>query len=60
MLNSQLIKMSEVEMSEGVFTEKISVPSYEEFLKNQKGFKNHFVRFQPYNQVPKSEIILRS
>jgi hypothetical protein len=60
MLNSRLIKMSEVEMSEGVFTEKISGQTYEEFLKNQKGFKNHFVRFQPYNQVHKSEIILRS
>jgi len=59
MLNSRLIKMSEVEMSEGVFTEKISGQTYEEFLKNQKGFKNHFVRFQPYNQVHKSEIILR-
>ena len=60
MLNSRLIKMSEVEMSEGVFTEKISGRTYEEFLKNQKGYKEGFVRFQPYNQVPKLEIILQS
>ena len=60
MLNCCLIKMSEFKLSEGVYTENLSGQTYEDFLKNQKGFKNHFVRFQPYNQVHKSEIILQS
>jgi len=52
--------MSEVQLSEGVYTENLSGQTYEDFLKNQKGYKEGFVRFQPYNQVPKFEIILRS
>ena len=44
------IKMPEVKLSEGVFTEAISGPTYDSFVKHQN-FREGFVRFQPYNQV---------
>ena len=43
--------MFEAKLSEGVFTEKLTGRTYEEFVKSQKGLSQGFLRFQPYNQV---------
>lgn len=43
--------MSEIQLSNGVYAEELSGPTYEKFNKDMVSFKTGFVRVQPHNQV---------